>query len=209
MSSPSPEIHRGHIYIWGRENSKQTERDYIMNEPSRLIRKKGNFGSTQKEVDPRTLSSVDEFAGFVTEGSDDIEQIQKLMETITQYILSSTEDEYDDHLWNRTVSRVANHIYLRAMWIRANVPLSMVVPYIYRQDVISIGSEDFGFTGKTISLDSLMTEIGRTRHQDLLLRWDLEDPHVVYIMRALTERLNFDRLLYLRKQNEQAYTGSD
>lgn len=209
MSSLSPEIHRGHIYIWGRENLKTSERDYIMNEPSKLIRKTSIFGSLLSEVNPSTMPNVDEFAGFVEEGSNDVEQIQKLIETITQYILSPNEDECDNDVWNRTVARVSNYIYLRAMWIRANVPLSMVVPYIYRQDLVSIGSEDFDFTGKTSSLDSLITEIGRTRHQDLLLRWDLEDPQVVYIMRALTERLNFDRLLYLRKKNEQDRSGSN
>lgn len=194
MSTQFPEIHRGHIYIWGRKN----ERDYIMNEPKNLIRRKGKLGGFMTEVDPRTLSNVDEFAGFITEGSDDIAQIQQLMETITQHILSSDEEEYDDAKWNRTVTRVSNWVYLRALWIRSNVSLSMVVPFIYGK-----GVKSFGFKGKTPSFDLLMAEIARSNNQDLLLSWDIEDPHVVYIMRALTERLNFDRILYLRKQNEQ------
>lgn len=197
MSTPSLAASRRYTYIW----ESNPERNN-MNEPKNLIRRNGQLGSPLPEVDPRSITKVDLFADSTTEGSGEIDQIQNLIEVITEFILSlDEEDVYDNAKWNRTVSRVSNWVYLRALWIRSNVALSMVVPYIYRQDLNTIGSEDFEFTGRLTSLDSLMLEIDRIGRHEHLLTWDIEDPHVVYIMRVITERLNLDRLLYLRNSD--------
>lgn len=198
MSTPSPAMSRRYTYIW----ESNPERNNDMNEPKNLIRRNGKLGSLLPEVDPRSIAKVDLFADSTTEGCGEVDQIQNLIEVITEFILSLDEEEiYDNAKWNRTVSRVSNWVYLRALWIRSSVALSMVVPYIYRQDLVSIGSEDFEFTGKTTNLDSLMLEINRLGRHEHLLTWDVEDPHVIYIMRVITERLNLDRLLYLRKND--------